>query len=123
MFFFFILKSFTKELATKESIAQEKTIAAKLQKNEAQVEQLYKEWNNKWKETHKIMEVGLIMFLFFIFTIVQYCLFLVLLLNFQLFLYLAIDFKKSVFSLIKMSANSNKLTMLHIIRPILFVFL
>lgn len=71
MFFFFILKSFTKELATKESIAQEKTIAAKLQKNEAQVEQLYKEWNNKWKETHKIMEVGLIMFLFFIFTIVQ----------------------------------------------------
>ena len=30
----------------------------KLQKNEAQVQQLYKDWNNKWKETHKIMEVS-----------------------------------------------------------------
>ena len=37
--------------------AEEKKIEDKLQKNEAQVEQLYRDWNNKWKETHKIMEV------------------------------------------------------------------
>ena len=85
MFFFFILKSFTKELATKESIAQEKTIAAKLQKNEAQVEQLYKQWNNKWKETHKIMEVGFMSLLFFCYIFNR--LILVSLLN--SFLYLA----------------------------------
>lgn len=51
-----MLHTVNPELATTESIAQEKNITAKLQKNEAQVEQLYKEWNNKWKETHKIME-------------------------------------------------------------------
>jgi len=41
---------------TAQSLAMEKNLSDKLQKNEAQVEQLYKEWNNKWKETHKIME-------------------------------------------------------------------
>ena len=45
------------DIGTTEGLAQEKNITAKLQKNEAQVEQLYKQWNNKWKETHKIMEV------------------------------------------------------------------
>ena len=37
--------------------AEEKKIEDKIQKNEAQVEQMYRDWNNKWKETHKIMEV------------------------------------------------------------------
>lgn len=51
-----MLTSASPSKATTQSIAQEKNITEKLHKNEAQVEQLYRQWNNKWKETHKIME-------------------------------------------------------------------
>uniref|UniRef100_T2M7P5 Kinesin-like protein KIF16B n=1 Tax=Hydra vulgaris TaxID=6087 RepID=T2M7P5_HYDVU len=51
-----LLQNVDKSLLTPNSRNEEKLMTEKLHKNEAQVQQLYKDWNNKWKETHKIME-------------------------------------------------------------------
>jgi len=39
------------------SIAEETRVAEKINENQAKVDQLTRDWNNKWKETQKIMEV------------------------------------------------------------------
>jgi len=38
------------------SIAEETRVAEKINENQAKVDQLTRDWNNKWKETQKIME-------------------------------------------------------------------
>ena len=40
------------------NVAQESAVTEKLHENEVKVEKLTRDWNNKWKETHKIMEVS-----------------------------------------------------------------
>ena len=46
------------------SIAEETRVAEKINENQAKVDQLTRDWNNKWKETQKIMEVLYIFSLF-----------------------------------------------------------
>jgi kinesin family protein 16B len=41
---------------TTQETEEEKRMTEQLQKSEAQVQHLTTQWNNKWKETHKIME-------------------------------------------------------------------
>ncbi len=37
---------------------EETKVAEKISENQAKVDQLTRDWNNKWKETQKIMEVS-----------------------------------------------------------------